>query len=189
MCRFYVFKFRPSSHSEDLTFIATYKSEEAAEKVYDTLKKMLEDMEWNPDDYETDWSPDEADVNLWGNEVWFGVYTAGYLDDVESVMKKVAIPEKLECYRDYQELVIRVKVPKGLTPETAVLVLDREEAEAIRSLMTLCGEPKIEKGEKDELVFVWYYRGDGIYDDGVLYLSGNELRVDERESWEVEECC
>jgi len=181
----YVFRFRPSSHSEDFTVIATYKSVEKAEKVERALKDLLEDMEEHPDDYDIDWSPDEAYVSLEGNKVRFEVYTAGYLSDVESVIKKVAKPETIEWYRDYQEITVRVRVPKGLTVESAMLVLDREEAEAIKWFRENCGEPKvIDCGDGTQLL-EWFYRGDGIYDDDTLYI-GFQFYVGDRDNWEVE---
>jgi hypothetical protein len=182
----YIFKYRPSSHSDDYTIITTYKNEKAAEKVKRTLFKMLDDMRKNEKDYDADWSPDDAHVSTDGNKVWFEVYTAGYTDDVESVLRKVAVPQEIECYRDYQELIVRVKVPKGLTPEVAMLVLDREEAEAIKWFKQSCGLPKVvDGGDREHQAFEWFYRGDNIYSDGILYI-GFEFRVDDCENWKVE---
>jgi hypothetical protein len=185
--KIYIFKYRPSSHSDDYTLIVTYKSAKAAEKVKETLFKMLEDMQKGANKYDTDWAPDDAHVSTDGNKVWFEVYTAGYLDDVESVLRKVAVPkEEIECYRDYQELAVSVKVPKGLTPETAMLVLDRDEAEAIKWFKQSCGLPKtFECGDGEHQTFEWFYRGDNIYSDGILYI-GFEFRVDDCENWKVE---
>jgi hypothetical protein len=182
----YVFKYRPSSHSDDYTIIATYKSAKAAEKVKETLTKMLEDMKKNEKDYETDWAPDDAHISTEGSKVWFDAYTAGYMDDVESVLRKVAEPKEIECYRDYQELIVRVKVPKGLTPEAAMLVLDKEEAEAIKWFRENCGPPKvIDVGDGEHQTFEWFYKGDNIYSDGILYI-GFEFRIDDCGNWKVE---
>lgn len=60
----YVFKFRPSSHSDDFTLIATYKDEESALKVGEALKKLMEDMKEHESDYETDWDPNETTINV-----------------------------------------------------------------------------------------------------------------------------
>lgn len=101
-------------------------------------------------------------------------------------MRKVAVPEDFECYQSYQEITVRVKVPKGLTSETAMLVLDGEEAEAIKWFKENCGSPKIidcEDGANQ--VFEWFYKGDEIYYDGTLYV-GFEFYVGDRENWEVE---
>jgi hypothetical protein len=183
--RWRVFKFRPSSHSEDYTLIATYKDEETAKKVRDALFKMLEDMKKNPEGYDTDWDPDEAGVSHYGDHVTFEVYTAGCLGDVEALLEKVAKPQSVECYQNYQEITIYVEVPKGLSLDAAMLVMDKEEAEAIKWLRERCGKPEImENGESQ--IFKWFYAGDEIYYDGVLNLGGFEFPVDERKNWTVE---
>ena len=179
-----VFKFRPSSHSDNYLIIATYKDEKTARKAVDALRRMLEDMRKNPDSYDVDWSSEDADVSTAGESVFFEVYTAGYLECVESLLRKVAKPVEVECYQNYQEFVIHVKVPSGLTPETAVLVLEKDEAEAVKWLMKNCGPPKILDGGGCQ-VFEWFYRGDEIYYDGALHI-GFEFQVDGRENWEVD---
>lgn len=186
--KLYVFKFRPSSHSEDYTIIATYKNEKAARKVKAALFKMLEDMKKNSNEYDVDWDPEDASVSSAGEKVFFEVYTAGYLDCVEALLEKVAKPvESIECYQNYQELEIWVKVPKGLTPEAAMLVLSKEEGEAVRWLISNCGRPKVEDcGDGKHQIFKWFYRGDEIYYDGVLQV-GFEFPVDELENWKVYE--
>jgi len=180
--RVFLFKLRPSSHSEDLTLIATFGSEERAEKAYDSLKSLLGDMDQEPEKYVVDWSPDEADVELRGNEILFSVYTAGDLDDVEDVLRELA--EKVECFTGYQELVIEAEVPKGLTPESAMLVLDADEAEAVRKLTELCGRPEVSK-DGDKQFFVWLYKGDRLYCEGTLYLPGCRFEVWRRRNWKV----
>jgi len=183
-CKVYVFTFRPSSHSDDFTIIATYKDSKKAEKVKKALEKLLRDMDKNKDEYVVDWNPDEANVSLDGNKVWFEVYTAGYLDDIESVIRKVAKPNNIEYYKRYQEITVRVKIPKDLTIETAMLVLDREEAEAIRWLREKCGEPKVEDCGDGTQVLEWFYNGDEIYYDGTLY-AGFEFYIGDRDNWDV----
>lgn len=179
-----LFKFRPSSHSDDYLIIATYKDEKAAQRVEQALRRMLEDMEKNPNSYDVDWGPDDAEVSTSGESVYFQVYTAGYLECVEALLRKVAKPLEVECYQNYQELVIRVRVPKGLPPEVAILVLEGDEAEAVKWLIKNCGSPKI-ADDGNHRVFEWFYRGDEIYYDGVLQI-GFEFQVDGRENWEVE---
>ena len=180
----YVFKYRPSSHSDDFTLIATYKGAKRAEKVKRALERLLKDMEENIDDYDIDWSPDEASVSLDGNKVWFEVYTAGYLDDVESVIRKVAKPENIECYANYQEITVRVWIPKGLTIESAMLVLDKEEAEAIKWFIEKCEDPAIKECGDDMQILEWFYSGDEIYYDDTLYV-GLEFYIGDRDNWEV----
>lgn len=76
--RFHIFRFRPSSHSEDFTLVAKYPNPELAEKAKKMLWKLLEDMKENPDGYHADWNPDDAWVESWDPQtVAFGVYTSG----------------------------------------------------------------------------------------------------------------
>ncbi|MGD6805815.1 MAG: hypothetical protein ACQCN4_02525 [Candidatus Bathyarchaeia archaeon] len=180
-----MFKFRPSSHSEDYTIIASYQTDEDAAKAQKAVDELLKDMEKQPENYDTDWSPDEAQVSTCGNQVSFAVYSAGSLDDVESALQKEAEPESLNCYTNYQELTIMVKVPKGLTPQSAILVLDTAEAEAIKWLTEHIGNPKITE-EENEQTYEWFYAGDEIYYDTYLY-AGFEFHVNEKENWVVEE--
>jgi hypothetical protein len=182
--RWHVFKFRPSSHSEDFTLIATYRDEKTAEKVKDALFRMLEDMRKNPEGYDTDWDPDDAGVSHYGGQVTFEVYTAGYLDDVEALLEKVAKPQSVECYQNYQEITIYVEVPKDLSLDAAMLVMDVEEAEAIKWLRKHCGEPEIENNGKSR-TFKWSYAGDEIYCDGIFYFGDFEFSVNERDNWSV----
>ena len=181
-----IFRFRPSSHSEDYTIIATYQNTQDANKAQTALDKLLKDMEEHPDTYDTDWSPEEAQNSTAGNQVTFTVYSAGYVDDVESVLSKAAAAEKVDCFTNYQELTITAKVPKGLTPETAMLVLDKEEAEAIKWLTNATGSPKVSEAEDGEQTYEWFYSGDEIYWDGRLSI-GFEFNVDEKENWSIEE--
>jgi len=183
--KFYVFKYRPSSHSDDYSIVATYKDFKKAAKVEKALEKLLEDIKKHENDYDTDWNPDEARVSQDGCKVWFEVYTAGYLEDVESVIYKVAVPQEVECYQNYQELTIRVNLPRGLTLESAMLVLEREEAEALKWFKNVCGEPKIIGVESGSQTIEWFYSGDEICSDGTLYI-GFEFYVGDRENWEVE---
>jgi hypothetical protein len=185
--RVYVFRFRPSSHSDDYTLIATYSSKDEAKRAGRILRKLLEDMKYHPDDYEVDWDPGDVSVSVVGCEVWFQVYTAGYLRDIELALRKATLPSGMECYANFQELKIQVTVPEKLALETTMLVLDKEEAQAIKWLMKHCGKPKISCKKNGTQTFEWFYRGDGIYDNGILYLGGLEFDVEGRSNWEVSE--
>ena len=181
-----IFKFRPSSHSEDYTIMATYKTAEDAGRAQVALDKLLKDMEEHAEDYDTDWSPEEAQFSTAGNQLSFEVYSAGSVDDVESVLEEAPNVEKVECYTNYQEITVTVKVPKGLTLQTAMLVLDKEESEAIKWFTRVVGSPKITEGEDGEQTYEWFYSGDEIYWDGRLSM-GFEFNVDEKENWSIEE--
>ena len=66
-----------------------------------------------------------------------------------------------------------------------MLVMDKDEAEAIKWLRKYCGEPEVLDNGKSR-IFKWDYAGDGIYSDGTLYLGGFKFPVDERKNWSVE---
>ena len=182
MVRIFLFRFRPSSHSDEWTIVATYPDKRKAEKAYRKLERLLEDMEENESEYETDWSPGDANCWLNGREVFFTVYTSGYLDDVLSVLEKFN-PEKTEYYRNYQELIIRVRVPRGSTVESLALI-DEEEAKALKWLTEKCGEPKVEE-DGDEQLLTFNYKGEGIYFDPELYLGPYTINLKEKRNWEV----
>jgi len=176
-------KFRPSSHSEDYTIFARFKDAATAQHVAEILKKLLEDMEKHPEDYEIDWLPDEAKVTQYGDTVEFTVYTAGYLQEVEATLRKYDSPTELKVYRDYQELTIRLHLPEGATLETLPLLLDSEDLAIVRWLNQNCGEPQviIRDGKK---LLAWHYAGDAIYYDGILYTDkGNP--IGEKDYWEI----
>lgn len=183
---FCVFKFRPSSHSEDYTVIAKYQTDEDAAKAQKAVAELLKKMETEPEKYDADWSPDDAQISTAGSQVSFEVYSAGYLDDVEAALQEVATPESLNSYSNYQEVTISVKIPKGLTPQTAMLVLDPDEAKAIKWLKENIGDPKIIADENGEQMYEWFYAGDQIYCDDCLSV-GFDFVVSERDNWIVEE--
>ena len=184
--RFYAFKFRPSSHSDDYTIIATYGSEEDAEKVANKISEMLRDMENRMDDYDVDWAPSDARFYSDGKRVVFTVYTAGYLSDVEALMMKVAKPQEIKYYQNYQELMIAAAVPRDLPVEAALVVQGDEEAEAIKWLIENCGKPVVADAG-DRRILKWFYCGDGIFDGEELRLGGLTLNIYEHENWSVEE--
>ena len=185
--RLHIFRFRPSSHSEDITLIARYADPADADKAYDALKRLLKDMEENIDEYEVDWSSDEAGVELWDKHtVVFNVYTAGYLEDVEAVLRRFKSLQKIDAYTNYQEVVITVKLP-ATSKEAAALILEPEELNAIRWLEQHC-KCEQEKLKDGNLALKFYYAGDQIYDEcaNTLHLGSGVLDLDEHKNWEVE---
>lgn len=184
---FYVFKFRPSGHSDDYSLFATFQSEKDAIKAQKAVERLLEDMTKNPDKYRTDWSPDEVELSVGGDMVTLRLNTAGYLEEVEAALSQDAKPQKLECHANYQEISVSVRVPKDLTLQTAILVLGQDEARAIHWFMEHVGSPEVaETTTVGEQVFTWVYAGDEIYSDGCLYL-GFDFMVGQKDNWTVEE--
>jgi len=177
-------KFRPSSHSEDYTLIATYKTKAAAKGAFSGVERLLEDMNTNPDDYNTDWSPESAEVSLKAGQVIFSVYSGGSPEDVEAVMKKFK-PAKLKEYEGFQEVRVTVKIPLKLTMKSAELVLDKQELQVIKWLKKEVGKPEVEvDGEQQSLI--WEYRGNGIFDYNEITIPNCELDLDGHPNWKVE---
>ena len=177
----FVFKFRPSSHSDEYTIIAKYQTVEEAKKVREAVEKVINDF----DSLDVDWTSDDAYTYCRDKEVVVTVYTAGDLDPLINSIKTIK-PSSVEYYTEYQELLIRVEVPEGATLAEAMLLFDTSEAAVARFLTENCGEPEgVKVGDKYFLQ--WSYAGDGIYDgDHVISAGGATLDVSEHRRWSVE---
>lgn len=93
---------RPSGHSSYYTIVATFESEAETKKVAGKLGEALEDKKlWE----ECDWEPSDATLTTDGRKVTFSVYTAGYLEAVDEIIR-ASSPQKIEEYEDMQELEI-----------------------------------------------------------------------------------
>lgn len=201
--RAYLLKFRPSSHSEDYTIVFTCPNAKAAKKVRRALQRLLKDVEKHAD-YQVDWNPDDAEVWDEGRSVYFSVYTSGHLDPVIFTAKKAEKNVEAMCYDNFQRLEVSVMLPAEMTLEAAVLVLDEEQAKAIKFFLRECGAPKVldvgsgadgGKGTGSEMgggngrqrVFKWLYEGSGIYDqqDNVLYIGDLKLDLNKKKNWQV----
>jgi len=176
--------FRPSSHSEDYTLIATFEKIEDAKRAATSMKRFLKDMANLSEKHHVDWRPSDAILLREKKVVTFTVYTAGDLKDPVAVLKEWN-PKKLEVYENYQELRATVSLPSGMSVETAALVLGRDDAEMIRWFTKHVGKPKVKKNEKTQTL-TWTYKGDWIYDDsdGELHLD-NVIPIEERKCWTI----
>jgi len=178
--------FRPSSHSHDYTIVAIYETSEEAKKAKEQVMKLLAEMEKDPNAYLVDWDPEEAEVSLKDNKLFFSVYTAGYLDEAERKIEATG-PKKMNTYENYQELTIQITTPKGVTLETAGLILPAEEVSALKWLYTFLGKPTIKPhSDPDKQILEWKYSGDGIYNSltNTIYLP-NEINLFNRKNWKV----
>ncbi|MEM4143915.1 MAG: hypothetical protein QW445_07260 [Candidatus Bathyarchaeia archaeon] len=171
------FKLRPSSHSDDYTIIAKYQSKKDCQTVYKKLQRLLQHMKTKND---CDWSPDEAYVNKDDLVITFGVYTAGYLDEVEDILGAKA--SDIQTYCNYQELEIEVELPAP-SLEASALAFSNEELKLIAWLKKHVSEPKIEK-DGDCWVAKWFYAGDAIYNDYEI-IADEAYPIDEWEKWKV----
>jgi hypothetical protein len=175
-------KFRPSSHSDNYTVIATYKDSKTAEKAHEKLRKFVENL---PEDAPVDWGPDEACCSLDGNTVRFDVDTAGDTNDVECILQSEA-PTALQVTADYQEVDVSLQVKKSVTIESLPLILSKTEAAAFAHMVRLCGRPA-EEMHGDTKILRWTYRGESIYceDDNTLDV-GFWLELNKHKNWQVD---
>ena len=144
-------------------------------------------MEKHEEDYNSDWTANEARVRTSGRTVVFNTYTAGYLSHVEYTLKKLKPVKPLKIYRDYQEIRITLVVSKGVTMKTMPLVMDPEDASAVRWLIDQCGPPKRAK-QGDKEVLEWFYRGNRIFSDveATLWAGDVAINLDEKKYWNVD---
>ena len=178
-----IFKFRPSSHSEDYTISATYKTKRESLNAHKKLECLLEDIRKNPSRYNVDWNPDDASFRLNGKTVLFGVYSNGDIRDIEDILSDA---EEYEVHTNYQEVTVKVKVPKGSSFEAALLILDGEEAEALKELKEVSQGTKVEEDAENRF-FIFEYRGDGIFDDcqNLLLVGKVAFDLSQRDNWGV----
>jgi len=178
-----IFKFRLSSHSEDYTISAAYKTKREALNAYKKLERLLKDMKKHPSRYNVDWNPDDISFGLNRKTVVFGVYSNGDIRDIEDILSDA---EEYEVHTNYQEVTVKVKVPKGSSFEAVLLILDREEAEALKDLKEVSQEVKVEE-DAENRYFIFEYRGDGIFDDcqNLLLVGKVAFDLSQRDNWEV----
>lgn len=176
--------FRPSSHSEDYTLIATFEKIEDAKRATASMKRFLKDMANLSEKHPVDWRPSDAILLREKKVVTFTVYTAGDLNDPAAVLEEWN-PKKLEVYENYQDLRVTVTLPRGMSIEAAALILGRDDAEMIRWFTKHVGKPKVKIDEKVQLL-TWTYKGDWIYDDsdGELHLD-NVIPIEDRKCWTI----
>jgi hypothetical protein len=162
--------FRPSSHSDDYSLIATFETVETAKRAMAAVGRLLKNMVDSSKGYHADWMPDEARLFRQKEVVTFAVNTAGDLKYPVAALKQWT-PKKLEEYINYQELRVTVTLPLGMNAKTAALILGRDDVEMIRWLTKHAGKPQVKTEEKSQTL-TWTYKGGGIYDDA------NELHLD-----------
>lgn len=117
--------FRPSSHSEDGTIIATFKTQEQAKAAVRKVKHFGA-RRLNR----------RVAVTCLNGEY-------GTIEKSKKILTKlhpVHLKESDDCY---QELAIEATFPKGATLETAQLMLNQEDLKILRGLIQECGQPEI----------------------------------------------
>lgn len=159
-----VFKFRPSGHSEDYVLVATYRDEEAAAKAVRRLRaklRRLQEIERrNVNAYPFDWPAGNARFYRDKHHVIFQVYSGSVPEPIARLLEGNA--EEVAVREGQQALHIRVKLPKGVSFETAPLLFDRNEFNALKLLMKVAGKPKV-KVVKGYEVWEWRHIGKLCY--------------------------
>ena len=115
---------RPSGHSTTYTIVGAFDSSEKAERAGTALKKALQnESAWK--EISIDWDPsNDASVQVEGNDIRFSVYTAGYLEEVYTIIKDQN-PKETREYEDAQELEVAFEFdsPEVKLDEIKVLLL------------------------------------------------------------------
>jgi hypothetical protein len=151
-------KFRPSSHSADVTFVAIYPDEKKAACARRNIaqQKICSSMRVGATVIVSGGSLDESEVDQ----------LTGRLDQYG--------PIELESYDTYQELAISVRLPLGTTPSISALVFSGDPDRIIKTLLHLCQPPRITQGKRGT-TYAFHYRGKQIYfdeDDSPEDVSG-----------------
>jgi len=165
-----IYHFRPSSHSEDGTIVATFKNKVEAQKA---AKKFNEEAR-EDDNYSC--STIENRLIL-----YFGDAQYGTMDEIAERLKYLA--DDIQDYNLYQELTIEVCLPTKSTLAHLPLMLDRDSLEIVMWLLKT-GKPKTRQN-KDSYTLIFSYRGEEIYESQgnsfsekeVLIINNRELEI------------
>jgi len=157
-------RFRPSSHSDDCTIIARYKTKEEAKRGLDKLKRFLKKLRahkrhagWNTS-LDTDWHPSEAGVTLKKKKLKFQVYTDDFVKQVLKVFER-SKPKKITVLHEHLEIRISLMIPTKTTLNFLPLMLTLSEAKIVRELNHLCGLPRCVT-RMGKQYFYWYFNGE-----------------------------
>jgi hypothetical protein len=138
---FYHIHFRPASHSDNHTIVATFKTSQQAKCAAGNVRQL---------------------ATVEGKKVIVALNNEedGTTAKVERVFAQFK-PQKLEAYNVYQELKITVKVVAGASLETLHLIMSNNAAIILIELLKRCPVEITHKGKFDQWVF--NYRGAGIF--------------------------
>jgi hypothetical protein len=181
-------KFRPSSHSTDLTVIGTFKSAKEAKNFEKKLRTFVKQVDNGVIGQDFDWDGSNASVFRRGKRVYFNTETNGKLDEVETLMYSDPSIKNVSTCEDYQELTVTLHIDKKLqlkkVSDALALILSPEDVTLIRELNKECGKPKMRLDpQTKQQEFVWHYEGESVYEEDECILFGIEIRDLER--WNV----
>jgi hypothetical protein len=153
MLKTIIVRFRPSSHSDDGTLIATFKNAAEAKKVAERIDTVPLKGKKN------------KVVLVFNNEL------EGSIDWYTKRLKSLGAI-RTKYYMRYEELVIRVFLPLGITKAMLPLVVNVETFEILRELRKRCPEQSIKEFKtKKGLVLRFKYEGEGLLDRCGTVLS------------------
>jgi len=157
-------RFRPSSHSDNCTIIARYKTEKEAEWELGKLRRFLKKLRahkqhasWGTP-LDTDWHPSQAGVKLEKKKLKFQVYTDDFVKQVLKVFER-SKPKKITVLHEHLEIRITLMTPTKTTLNFLPLMLTLSEAKIVQKLNHLCGLPRCVT-RMGKQYFYWYFNGE-----------------------------
>ena len=158
----FMMKFRPSSHSTDLTFVAVYADEATAKKAQRKVGGCREKNRLIASICSG--TPEEA-------------------DEINDNLERYD-PAEMNIYNSYQELEIQIIVPKGASRETLPLMFDKETHQIIEFLIKNAKNVEVTKKDKTD-VWTLEYCGESLFcdenDNPGKYSTNGTLTVDGKE--------
>ena len=130
----FVIYFRPSSHSEDGTIVATFKTQKHAAEALRKLKHL--------------------GARRLDKKVGVACLDAEYktIEKCKEILGELS-PINVEETEDYrQEVIIEATVPLGTTLETAPLMLDQRDLQILKGLIKECGKPELVNTKKKTII-------------------------------------
>jgi len=172
-------KLRPSSHSTDYTVVGVCDDEATTKLLSETLFPIIKRKEKSA---ASDWERPELVTR--GNRVIFSVNTnsEGTLTKITDALEQDA---KIEQYMGYQEIVLRIPIPKGLTPKTLPLLFSPAEVTIIRYVMR--HSKRLSTPNNGEGIAEFFYRGRQIFDvfsQEIRYADQNGFKLPP--SWNIQ---
>jgi len=137
-------KFRPSSHSEDGTVVATFNDETEARHAAKKLGNYARHKRVGC----------MVRVHCHGGN-------HGTLRKASNIFYRAGAKTVEHFDDNYQELTIEITLPKGATLETFIFLADADTANIIRQLTKTCPPPKQTLGKTTKITF--NYKGKQIY--------------------------
>jgi hypothetical protein len=152
MNNFYL-KFRPSSHSDDGTIVATFETSEMAK-----------------------WVAAILDAGCLGEKVFLVVYheVEGSIDALENQLERMGA-KKVANYDRYQELIITVQLPPGISDDSLPIIVDRRIVDLVKKLRKLGATQKTRSTHGTQETKFWYSGKTIFEDDQFSFQDGTTI--------------